>query len=481
MSELDDLLNAAEKTPANTPLSDLVDDIAERTPPASSKTSARKAEKIEERIEKSSAQPSKTKERDNASDKTAKKPGVDKYITAIYLTLCVISIIELYSASSREVSAGNVFGPLVRHLLQLIIGAAICFGVSKISYRWLVPFTPVIAFVSAIAMVGVLIGGEVINGARRGFTIAGILVLPAELLKLSAVLVIARVTARNQQKGGGVKNRGVIICAAVVIFFSGLLFSQGLTNTLLLMSISLSMMLVGGIQWKKLGVVCLVYAFVAGGALYVKMHSDDSPEGESTEEVSDGHREKTWANRLTRWGNDSVPKYQQPITAENRQEMYSYMAQANGGVIGVMPGNSRETARLPLAFSDYIYSIIVEDIGFIGGIVLIIIYLSLMGRASVIASRCEKIFPALLVLGMAVMICLQALFHMAIVTGFFPVSGQPLPMISKGGMSIFVTSFAFGIMLSVSRYAASGKKERGARTKVKLPKSINADNPMQVK
>ena len=194
-------------------------------------------------------------------------------------------------------------------------------------------------------------------------------------------------------------------------------------------------------------------------------------------------RDKTWAARIDRWMGDSVPKYEQPINAQNRQEMYSYMAQANGGWHGVLPGNSRETARLPLAFSDYIFAIIVEDWGFLGAVGLLVLYLALLGRAGAIAYRCKRVFPALLVMGMAVMIVLQALFHMAIVSGVFPVSGQPLPMISKGGSSIICTSIAFGIMLSVSRYAVqknSGDSRQASAELEDLPQEMTAANPGQV-
>ncbi|MDE6757125.1 MAG: FtsW/RodA/SpoVE family cell cycle protein, partial [Muribaculaceae bacterium] len=179
--------------------------------------------------------------------------------------------------------------------------------------------------------------------------------------------------------------------------------------------------------------------------------------------------------------NDTVPLYEQKITAHNRQEMYAYMAQANGGITGVLPGNSRETARLPLAFSDYIYSIVVEDLGLVGGLFLLIIYMSLLGRAGVIAGKCDRAFASLIVMGMAVMIVFQAMFHMAINTGVFPVSGQPLPMISKGGTSMLVTSLAFGIMLSISRYASTAGRKKAPKTDTDLPDELNALNPTQLK
>lgn len=149
--------------------------------------------------------------------------------------------------------------------------------------------------------------------------------------------------------------------------------------------------------------------------------------------------------------------------------------------MGQLPGNSRETARLPLAFSDYIFAIVVEDWGFVGGMFLLGLYLMLLARAGAIASRCSRAFPTLLVMGMAVLIVLQALFHMAIVTGVFPVSGQPLPLISKGGSSIIATSIAFGIMLSVSRYAvqSNNRKEINAEL-LELPAELGAANPSKL-
>ena len=149
-------------------------------------------------------------------------------------------------------------------------------------------------------------------------------------------------------------------------------------------------------------------------------------------------------------------------------------------MIGVGLGNSRETSRLSLAFSDYIYAIIIEESGLIGGLFVMLLYLWLMARAATLAYRCNLVYPALLMIGMAAYIGFQAIFHMAIVTGAFPVSGQPLPLISKGGTSILVTSVAFGVMLSVSRHAL----QRGNRKQIRedissLPENLQALNPSQ--
>lgn len=398
----------------------------------------------------------------------------DKHIWGIYIALCALSIIELYSASSREIAAFGIYYPLLRHVAQLAVGLLIILALQRIHYRWFIPLTPVFVLLSVGMMIYVLLFGEVINGARRAFSLPFISVQPSEFIKLSAVLTCALVLSRTQlKKSSGIRNKGIITVAVAILCFGALLFNQGLTNTILLMAISVSMMLIGYIEWRKLGLVLLIYACVGGGALAVKLIHNSA----GTEAKVD--RSGVWTDRLGTFF-DSIPPYQRKITSDNRQEMFSYMAQAHGGLVGVMPGNSRETSRLPLAFSDYIFAIIVEDWGFLGGVGVMILYLWLLARAGSIARRCSQAFPAFLVTGMAVMITFQALFHMAIVTGVFPVSGQPLPLFSKAGTSILITSIAFGIMLSVSRYAVrSGKRQEIKDEASILPENIRADNPAQ--
>ncbi len=408
---------------------------------------------------------------------TPVRPGIgDKHIWGIYIALCIISLIELYSASSREVASSSlgVFGPIVRHVAMLLGGFGIMVLISRRHYREFIPYTLLFALISTGMMVYVMFFGEIVNGARRSVSIAGILVQPAEFIKLSAVMIVAWIMARNQKKRSiGVEDRGIIAAAIAILIFSGLLFKQGLTNTLLLMAISLSMMIIGGISFKRLGLVLATYIVLGGAAYTINAAMSDNGD--------DVNRTETWKARVDRWLDDT-PKYEQKIDAKNRQEMYGFMAQANGGVFGVFPGNSRETARLPLAFSDYIYSIIIEDTGLVGGIVVLVLYLWLLGRASAIASRCSRAYPALLVIGMAVMIVCQALFHMGIVSGFMPVSGQPLPLISKGGSSILITSIAFGVMLSVSRFAVrhNSKKQEIKEEINALPEEMRAENPTQL-
>ncbi len=439
----------------------------------------------------------------------------DRTIWGIYIALCLISLVELYSASSQEVRADSnfgVYGPIMRHGMQLLLGFGLLMFIQRRSYINFIIWGPSIALVSFILMVLVLFVGKDVNGARRCLDLMVFTLYPSELIKLASAMFIALVMAYTHAKNKSekVKMAGVWIATGSTLLFGAILITQGLTNTILLMGISMSMLIIGGVRWMNLLKVLCVFvagAIVLFGVTLIisaivphdnkvkieKVVSEEErlmfekidskrPQVEKKEESGLLGRLSTWIARVQRHkGDDETPKYLQPINDLNRQEMYGYMAQAHGGIGGVWAGNSRETARLPLAFSDYIYSIIVEEWGLIGGLLVLVLYLILLARASSIASRCNQRFAALLVIGMAVMIVLQALFHMAIVTGFFPVSGQPLPLISKGGTSILVTSAAFGVMLSVSRFGVrTGRKQDENAESAALPDSFRSANPTQL-
>lgn len=426
-----------------------------------------------------------------------KKNKPDPYIWGLYLGLLVISVIELFSASSMEVSGSNVYGPLIRHAVFLFLGFGIVLWLQR------TPYTVIgkLAWPFAIISLGLLLlsnfVGVEINGAQRAIKIAGFTIQPPEIVKLSVVCLLATILGRNQTPGG-VTNSGILKAAFVVIVFSACLYKNGLTNTILLMAVSMCMMLIGGIQMKKFGIVVLVY-LVAGGALVGLKHISKSNDAYSkvvahhelqasmgagggivqdrdvTPEGVD--RSGTWKGRLNRYLEGVQPG--DPINDDNRQVMLAKFSQANGGLLGQGPGNSRESARLPLAFSDYIYSIIVEDTGFVGGAGVLLLFVLLLLRAGRIAYNCSRALPAFLILGCAMMIVFQALVHMAIVTGVFPVSGQPLPFISKGGTSVLVMSTALGIMLSVARFAAHGKNADKQHIRVEknaLPEDMQAAN-----
>lgn len=407
--------------------------------------------------------------------------------------LLVISVVELFSASSTEIKGENVYGPLIRHVIFLVMGLGIVLWLQRTPYTIISKF----AWAFAILSLGLLLLssfiGEEINGAQRAINIGGFTIQPAEIVKLSVVCLLASILGKNQTPGG-VTTKGVIVAGIVVVVFGACLWRNGLTNTILLMLVSICMMLIGGIQWRKFFTVMGIYAIGVAALVSIKYVTPSTTEfdrvekeqqlirqsgaggalvvGESDEGVN---RTGTHKGRITRFIEGVNPD--DPIDDYNRQVIFSKFAQANGGLFGQGPGNSRESARLPLAFSDYIYSIIVEDTGFVGGALILLLYMLLVARAGRIAYKCSRAFPAFLILGCAVMIVLQAFVHMAIVTGLFPVSGQPLPLISKGGTSVLVMSAALGIMLSVSRFAAHSKNKNDVKEEMKtLPDDMQAAN-----
>lgn len=419
------------------------------------------------------------------------KLRTDQHIWGIYISLLIISVIELFSASSQEVQVDDIYGPIIRHARFLIIGLVLMLIIQKFHFKYIYRLTPIYVIGSIIAMMLVMVAGVKVNGAQRALQFGSIMVLPAEFLKLAAALGIAYILSRNQMPGKrDVTTKGVVTSAVFTLFCAGLLFSHGLTNTLLIIAISMSMMLIGGVSMKKFGIVCAVYALLGSAAVGYKLaqNKDAAPTPEAIEmaalnheEVgaSAGNRSSTWVARLKR--HFRLNKAGDKIDDINKQEQLSYIAQAHGGIFGVGPGNSRENARLPLAFSDYIYAIVIEEGGLVAGIFILMCYLWLLARAGRVATKCKQTFPCLLVIGCAIYIVYQALFHMAIVTGVFPVSGQPLPLISKGGTSVIVTSIALGIMLSTSRHAAfKGDKEAIRQELNALPPSIHSDNPSQL-
>ena len=444
-------------------------------------------------------------EKTNKYNELSQKYG-DPWIWGIYITLLIISIIESYSASSREIAAQGIYMPIIKQCVFLGAGALCVVGLQRVDYNkpsFLYAMIPGLAIITVLSLIYVMFFGEIINGARRAMTIIpGLVTLqPAELAKLSIVTILSYIFAKSQ-KNQDISNGGLVAAALAVGIYGALMIKSGLTNTLLLIAISGSMLLIGGARFKKIGILMGFFVIMLGFFFIIKSNNDKKEEvfTETQKEMhvnipaagvdvmeEDGgkaqlaevRRTGTWLSRFNEWWNsDSL--VHRPITPKNQQEMFSRMAQAHGGPFGVGIGKSRECSRLPLAFSDYIYSIIVEETGFVGGVFVLLLYLSLLGRAAMIVRRSKRVLPSLLVIGMASFITFQALFHMAINVGVFPVSGQPLSLISKGGTSIIVISIAFGVMLSVSRTIANYGNKKVKVEDTPVIEGLDAENPTEI-
>ena len=429
-----------------------------------------------------------TQEKQTKYNEIAQKHG-DPWIWGIYFTLIIISIVEGYSASSRVIATQGVYGPIINQCKFLGAGALLVFFLHRIDYnssKFLYVMIPGLALFTVFTLIYVMAAVEIVNGARRAMKILpGVTLQPAELAKFSIVTLLSYILAKSQ-KNRDVSNFGLVASAIAVAIYGGLMFKSGLTNTILLMAISSSMMLIGGAKFKKIAIVLLAYGIFAGGFMGIKKHNEKMDEVVAQENGTTAVVQRDIEDRSDLrkgrihdwWYNDSLRF--RPITNKNQQEMFARMAQAHGGTTGVGIGNSRECSRLPLAFSDYIYSIIIEETGIIGGLFVLVLYLWLLARAAMIVQRSTRVLPSLLIIGMASFITLQALFHMAINVGVFPVSGQPLPLISAGGTSILVISAAFGVMLSVSRTIANYNNKNNKVDDTILPEGLDAVNPTQI-
>ena len=443
-------------------------------------------------------------EKTNRYTEISQKYG-DPWIWGIYIMLIIISIVESYSASSREIASQGIYMPIIKQCIFLGLGAACVVGLQRVDYNkpaFLYAMIPGLAVITVFSLLYVMFFGEIINGARRAMTLLpGVTLQPAELAKLSIVTILSYIFAKSQ-KNQDISLNGFVAAAFAVGLYGGLMIRSGLTNTLLLIAISGSMLLIGGAKLKKIGILMVFFGIMFGFFMIIKNKNDKTEEmfkdtqkemqytatngGELVEVLPSGagakgalNRESTWKKRLHDWWHSDSLVYR-PITAKNQQEMFSRMAQASGGLARFGVGKSRECSRLPLAFSDYIYSIIVEEWGFVGGIFVMLLYLSLLGRAAMIVRRSKRVLPSLLVIGMASFITFQALFHMAINVGVFPVSGQPLPLISKGGTSIIVISVAFGVMLSVSRTIANYGNKKNKAEETPIIEGLDAENPTEI-
>lgn len=420
----------------------------------------------------------------------ARKVRTDHHLWGTYILLVIVAVIELFSASIQEVSDGSIFRPVLRHGMFLASGLVFMLILQMIHYRKIFNAIPYFVALCLIAMLAVRVVGTEVNGAMRAITIGGIQFLPSEFMKLGAALGMAWILAKNRVKDRrDITTRGTVMCVGFMGICALLLFSQGLSNTIVVVAISLSMMLIGGMSMKKFAMVlavCVVAGVIAIGLKTAIKHDVKlTPQQERVLELNketiegraDG-RGNVWRERFLHHFRPN--KELEPFSVKHQQEQLSYIAQAHGGLWGVGIGQSRENARLPLAFSDYIFAIIIEELGLFVGLIILTCYMWILGRSAKLTTRFKQTMPGMLVMGCAFVIVFQALYHMAIVSGVFPVSGQPLPLISKGGISVWATSLAFGVMLSAARHAVriTDTKADQRKETESLPEDARAENPM---
>ncbi len=352
----------------------------------------------------------------------------------------------MYSASSTlAYKAANHTAPMLRHVGFLLGGAVIAIVVHLIPYKYIRIFAYLGLVLSLVMLVWVLFKGKSENDATRWLVIFGVQFQPSELAKLSVIIVAADLISRIKDAATQewIYFRNTMILLAVTC---PLILLENFSTAFILFAVVFIMMFIGRVSLKKLGMVAgILVALMILSYTTVKVIPK-----ESMPKALD--RAYTWVGRIDRFiveEDDETSKYS--ITDDNRQVQHGRIAIARGGVFGVMPGNSVERDYLPQAYSDFIFAIVLEEMGLFGGIVVIMLYLVLLFRAGRIATRCSSVFPALLVIGLSLMIVIQTFVNMSVATSLIPVTGQPLPLISRGGTSILITCIYFGIILGITR------------------------------
>lgn len=392
----------------------------------------------------------------------------DRVVWIIFALLFIISIVEMFSASSMLVhwsNSSSIHSPILRHLMFFAVGFMGLMILQMIDFKYIRLLGYVGLAFSWVFLVSAVFFGTEQAGAARWIEIGGFQFQPSELAKLSLIIVISDQIERLQDIEK--QNRYFWGVIAVIIVTCGMIFTENFSTAAILFVITMTMMWIGEINWKKLLSVCGIVVGVVMFILFVAwVIPEDVYRKNDNPILGIFERSYTWVARIENFAGDGddVSKYK--VTDANFQENHAQMAVARGGFIPKGPGTSVERNYLPEAFSDFIFAIIVEELGFFMGIFVMFLYLWLLFRAGRVARQSESLFCAILVIGVTMMIVLQAFIHIGVSVHLGPVTGQPLPLISRGGTSILVNCIYFGLIISVTRYIQQQKlaKENALNT-----------------
>ncbi len=348
------------------------------------------------------------------------------------ILLSIWSLLAIYSSTGTLAFKKGVGSEqfLIKHLMMIIGGLGLMYFSHLLDYRYYAGISKVLMVITIPLLLYTLIFGNHVNDASRWVTIPIInqTFQTSDLAKLALITYLARTLTRKQEKIKDARQAFLPIMGSVcVVFF--LIALANLSTALMLFGVSILLLIMGRISIKQISIVCLGgIVLLAGVVLFGK------------------GRVSTWKSR--------VEVYMHPEKADpdkSFQANQSKIAIATGGIFGKGPGNSTQRNYLPHPYSDFVYALIIEEYGLVGGVALVIIYLVFLYRCILIVTHSPKAFGALLAAGLSFSLTIQAFANMAVAVGLGPVTGVPLPLVSMGGTSILFTSVAFGIILSVSR------------------------------
>lgn len=363
----------------------------------------------------------------------------DRWIWLIIILLSVLSVLAVYSSTGTLAHKKGVWSEslVIKHFLFIAIGFVLIYFSHLINYRYYAGISKVLMVITIPLLLYTLIFGSHVNDASRWVAIpgTGLTFQTSDMAKLALITFLARMLTKKQENIKDVKQAFIPIMGSVLVVFI-LIGIANLSTALMLFGVSILILLIGRISFKQISLVCL------GGMVLLAIL------------VLFGPRRETYKSRIQSYMHPEMQHSDKTF-----QEDQAKIAIANGGIFGKGPGNSIQRNFLPHPYSDFIYAIIIEEYGMLGGIVVIVLYLILMYRIIRIVTQAPKAFGALLAAGLGFSLTIQALANMAVAVNLFPVTGVPLPLVSMGGTSILFTSIAFGIILSVSKDVEEYKAE----------------------
>ncbi|NOU60087.1 hypothetical protein ELS83_09640 [Marinifilum sp. JC070] len=370
----------------------------------------------------------------------------DKVIWIIILLLSLVSLLVVYSSTGTlayKVRGGNTSYFLIKQLVLLGGCFFIMYIVHAMPHRYYSSFANIVLIISIGMLILAKLIGTNLNDASRWITIPGIgfNFQPSELAKLALILHVSRTLSRFQGKLGCSKDAFIRLIVPIGVVCL-LIFLDDFSTSVLLGGICYILMFIGRVAYKYLlgsiAAVLLVLVLLIALAPVIPSLG----------------RVQTVRSRIENFFNEE----RSINNNQNYQVEQAKIAVVSGGIFGKMPGNSTQRNFLPHPYSDFIYAIILEEMGWIGGFGILALYLFLLYRAGIIVRKCSRTFPAFLVIGLTLSIVFQALTNMAVSVNLIPVTGQPLPLVSMGGTSLIFTSAAFGMILSVSNWANEEEK-----------------------
>lgn len=407
----------------------------------------------------------------------------DKIIWVLLITMICISAFTMYSASStlahRAASRGGAYYlPVWSHVIFLLGGLLLAFVCHRIPFRIIMGLAKPLYFISILLLLLTPVIGVEVNGAKRWMQLGPILFQPSELAKVFTVLLLASVLAKYQNQKDRTPDDGFWKCLIILLAPSLIIATENLSTCLLLLFIGFLMMFYARLSlkliFKVMGVGVLVAGLGLGGLMLVPEESSSSTIPVTvTEQVTKPtksrgvlHRALTWKHRITRHFEEKRPHDENyKLDGATYQEDRAKIAIASGKWFGLGIGNSIQRDFLPLAYADFIFSLMVEEVGLFA-LLIILLYLIFLYRVGVLIKQyCGSVVQALVALGLSTMIIVQTYINIYIAVGIFPVSGQPLPLFSRGGTSILITSLYFGIILCISREAMSQSQVKKSETK----------------